>query len=171
MNKTQLIEQLKKPEDKVNLLLSEAGISNDLEVYTDDHLTTIKAINEILESGKAETYKDAAKLYRASCQTLSETEEAAQPANNLDKFILSLANQSADATFSSLPNIAIEEYQRLKALFMQQYRQRIIERLQDPEFQQQFQAAMEGGQDMGKLKLLSSTTSNTALLNSSSSSN
>jgi len=170
VNKTQLIEQLKQPEAQINSLLSAAAISADLEIYTDDQLEILQALDEIVASGKAKTHKDAAKLYRQQQETSTTSENSAQAANNLDEFIQSLANQAADSTFANLPNIAIEEHHRLKALFVQRYRQRIMERLQDPEFQQQFQAAIEG-QDLGKLKLLSGTTSNMVLPNNSSFSN
>lgn len=126
-----------------------------------------EAINAVCEEAKNEkTHKDT------QVNDSTDPSESLQTENSnakVEDFILSLANQSADATFASLPSIAIEEHQRLKALFVQQYRQRIMERLQDPEFRQQFQAAIEG-QDMGKLPLLNSTTSNIALLSSSSSS-
>ncbi len=87
----------------------------------------------------------------------------------LDEFILAQGDRAADVTLASLPDIAFEEQQRLKALFVQRYRQRIMERLQDPEYRQQFAAAIEG-EDMGKLALLNNTTSNFALPSSSSSS-
>jgi len=86
----------------------------------------------------------------------------------LDEFILAQGDRAADMTLASLPNIAIEEHDRLKALFRQRYQQRIMERLQDPEYRQQFEAVIEG-QDMGKLSLLNNTTSNFALPSSSSS--
>lgn len=169
MNKTQLLSQLHQPENQLNSLLTAAGIPADLDDYSDEHLETIQALNELVESGKAETYESAVVLYRQQQEYLALSDNPVQASNNLDEYILSLANQSADATFASLPRIALEEHQRLRALFVQQYRKRILERLQDPEFKQQFQAAIEG-QDLGKLKLLlSSTTSNTALLGSSSS--
>lgn len=173
MNKTQLLSELQKPEAQLNSLLSAAGIQTDLEDYTTEHLETIQAINELVESGDAKTYEEAQVLRSQQQQQADDatSQKAAQPLNNLEEFILSLANQAADTTFASFPSMALEEHHRLKALFVQQYRLRILERLQDPEFQQQFQAAMSG-QDLGKLKLLlSSTKSSTALLGSSSSSN
>lgn len=157
MNKTQLIEQLKKPEDQINSLLKAAAIATDLENYTEEHLKIITALNEMVESGKAKTHKEAARLYRTSTENTIESEKVGQSSNELDEFILSQANTAADITFASLPQMAMEEHQRLKGLFVQRYRQRILERLQDPDFRQQFQAAIEG-QDMGKLKLLNSTT-------------
>lgn len=102
-------------------------------------------------------------------------EENSQPtdtpkAEELDNFILRQAEYAADATLVSFPQIANEEQHRLKELFVQRYRQRIAQQLQDPKFRQHFQAAIEG-QGVGKLNLLSSTTSNIALPSSSSSSN
>ncbi len=87
----------------------------------------------------------------------------------LEGFILTQAERAADAALASFPQIAIEENYRLKTLFVQRYRQHITERLQDPEYRQWFEAAIEG-QDMGKLNLFGSTISNTALPSSSSSS-
>ncbi len=173
MNKTQLLSQLQKPEDQLNSLLTAAVIPTDLEDYTTEHLETIQALIELVESGSANTYEEAQVLRSQQQQQKSRptSNQAAQPSTNLEEYILSLANQSADATFASLPRIALEEHQRLRGLFVQQYRQRILSRLQDPEFEQEFKAAMSG-QDEGKLQLLlSSKTSNTALLGSSSSSN
>lgn len=125
-----------------------------------------QALATILESAKNDlSQKDTQTNPRANSSQSAQIENSEA---KLEEFILSLANQSADATFATLPNIAFEEHHRLKALFVQRYRERIISRLQDPEFRQQFQAAIEG-QDMGKLSLMSSTTSNIALLSSSSS--
>lgn len=126
-----------------------------------------QALATILEEAKNDKTQKDTQVNGSTNPSESLQTESSEA--KLEEFILSLANQSADATFASLPNIALEEHHRLKALFVQQYRQRIMERLQDPEFRQQFQAAIEG-QDMGKLPLLNSTTSNIALLSSSSSS-
>lgn len=123
-----------------------------------------QALATILESAKNDSIqKDTQSNARANPSQSPQTENSEA---KLEEFILSLANQSADATFATLPNIAFEEHHRLKALFVQRYRERIMERLQDPEFRQQFQAAIEG-QDLGKLNLMSSTTSNIALPSSS----
>lgn len=101
--------------------------------------------------------------------------EASQAADTLEdeelkNFVFREADRAADATLKSFPQIAFEERQRYKELFVQRYRQRIAQQLQDPEFRQHFQAAIEG-QDLGKLPLLNSTTSNIALPSNSSSSN
>jgi len=205
VKKTQLIEQLKQPVTQVDSLLKAMGISPEMETYTDEHLKTLQALNEMLASEKIKTPEDAAQLYRQQRETSTTSEpmdqalatileeaksdkmqkdiqnnenispsqmQSPQAENSeakLDNFILTLANQAANATLTSFPNIALEEHLRLKALFVKRYRERIAEQLQSAEFRQQFQAAMEG-EELGKLPLLSSTTSNTALLNSSSSS-
>ncbi len=88
--------------------------------------------------------------------------------DELNKFIIEQAIKAADATLSSLPQVAFDEYQRLKEAFVRKYRERIVERLSDPEFKQQFVAAIEGT-DLGKFKLLNNTPSNIALPSSSSS--
>jgi len=168
MNKTQLIEQLKKPLDQVDSLLKAAEISTDMETYTDEHLKTLQALDEMVASGKAKSHKDATKLYRQQ-QESSTTSEPVMQASIHDEFIFAQAERAADVALASFPQIAIEEYYRLKTLFVQRYRQRITERLQDPEFREQFQAAIEG-QDMGKLNLFGSTKSSMALPSSSSSS-
>ena len=156
MNKNQLIEQLKKPEDKINSLLSAAAIPTDLEDYSDDHLKILKEIDKAVESGKAKTYKEAVKLYRQQQDTTIGSNQTAETSNSLDDFIQALADSAAERAFANLPNIASAEYERLKAAFLQRFRQRIAERMQNPEYRQQFLAAMEG-EDMGNPKLLNST--------------
>lgn len=157
MNKTQLIEQLKKPEEKINSLLSAAAIPTDLDIYTDEHLKILQEIDNAVESGKAKTYKEAIKLYRQQQEITIKSNQTTETSNSIDDLILALAAQAADAAFANLPNIAIAEHERMKASFVQEFRRRIAARLQNPECQQQFLAAMEG-EDMGKLKLLNSTT-------------
>jgi hypothetical protein len=72
--------------------------------------------------------------------------------------------------FCLIRTVLIEEEQRFREAFIQRFRQRLAERLQDPSVQQQFQAVIEG-EDMGKLPMLSpSPTSNMALPSNSSSS-
>lgn len=125
-----------------------------------------QALAIVLEAAKNDSLQKNTQTNRsvnASQSPQTENSEA-----KLEEFILSLANQSAEACLANLPNIAFEEYHRLKALFIQRYRERIMERLQDPEFRQQFEVAISG-QDMGKLSLAQSTTSNIALPSSSSS--
>lgn len=169
MNKTQLLEQLKKPEDQLDALLRAAAISTDLEDYTDEHLKTLQEIDKIVESGKAKTYKEAAKLYRKQQEPTAESDQAVESPNNLDEFIQEQASRAAEATLANLPQVAQEERKRLEAVFVQKYRQRVAELVQDPGYREKFQMAMEG-QDMGKSNLLNGKDSNIALLNNSSSS-
>lgn len=157
MNKTQLIEKMKKPEDRIDSLLSAAAISSDLKVYTNDHLKILQEIDKILESGKAKTDKEAAELYYQQQKTFTESDNLARSSIDTDEFIQSLANQAADEALANLPNIAKEEHENFRVKFQHFFRQRLAERLREPEFQQQFQLALEG-KDVGKLKLLSSTT-------------
>ncbi len=185
MNKTQLIEQLKKPEDKVNDLLSAAAIAADLQEYTDDHIKTLQAINEITESGKAKTYKAAGELYRKQQGSDSKSPKQAQkqaigsgngqpvvPENlnsDFEQFIQEQGNKMAEMHLARLPAMAEAEYNHLKAVFIQAYRKRIAEMLQDPEYRKQFESMMLGG-ELGKSMLSSITTSNIALPSSSSTS-
>ncbi|GFE72211.1 hypothetical protein [Chroococcus sp. FPU101] len=90
----------------------------------------------------------------------------------LEKLVLELADQAAETMLSSIANLALiplEQYQRIKALFISRYQAQIIEQLQNPQYRQQFLALMTGDNE-GKLKLLSNTDSTLALLNSGSSS-
>ncbi len=88
----------------------------------------------------------------------------------IDNYAFELAERAADASVARIPKMAIEEEKRFREAFIQRFRQRLAERLQDPSVKQQFQAVIEG-QDMGKLPmLLESPTSNMALPSNSSSS-
>lgn len=88
----------------------------------------------------------------------------------IDNLVLEEAERAADATVAGLPQMAIEEQQRVRELFIQRFRQHLAKRLQDPSVKKQCQAVIEG-EDMGKSPtLLESPTSNMALPSSSSSS-
>lgn len=88
----------------------------------------------------------------------------------INKLVLEEAERAADATVAGLPQMAIEEQQRFRELFIQRFRQRLAERLQDSSVRKQFQAAIEG-KNMGKSPTLcESPTSNIALPSNSSSS-
>ena len=88
----------------------------------------------------------------------------------IDNLVLEEAERAADATVAGLPQMAIEEQQRVRELFIQRFRQHLAKRLQDPSVRQQCQAVIEG-EDMGKSPTLyESPTSNMALPSSSSSS-
>lgn len=82
--------------------------------------------------------------------------------------IVEQANKAADATLSSLPNIAQAESSRLRQTFIQQFRTRIQQQLQSPEFQKAFIDQIES---LGEYPALSGNIPNTALPGSSSSSN
>ena len=88
---------------------------------------------------------------------------------DLDSFILEQAKRAAETTLLRFPQIAREEYNRSQGLFVQAYRQYLAEQLQNPEYRQNFIAAIEE-QELGKSELLGSTMSHTALPSSSSSS-
>lgn len=137
--------------EKVCILLKE-GKSMD---------TAITAILDEAKNGKSGESEIDGEISQAA-DTLEDEE--------LQNFVFREADRAADATLKSFPQIAFEERQRYKELFVQRYRQRIAQQLQNPEFRQHFQAAIEG-QDLGKLHLLNSMTSNIALPSNSSSSN
>jgi hypothetical protein len=87
----------------------------------------------------------------------------------LEKFIIEQATKAANETLLSLPQVKLEETQRIRNLFISAYRARIAECIQDPEYKRQFIALLEG-QDAGKLNLLNSTDLTIDLPSSSSSS-
>lgn len=86
---------------------------------------------------------------------------------DIEAMIISQANKAADATLSSLPNIAQAESSKLRQTFIQQFRNRIQQQLRSPEFQKAFIDQIES---LGELPALSGNIPNTALPSSSSSS-
>ncbi|WP_250126314.1 hypothetical protein [Chroococcidiopsis sp. CCMEE 29] len=155
-------------EEKIPEILSGMKIK-DAQKPSKPQLEGFEKICIMLQEGKPMAQAlvmllDEAKNGRAGKETSTNTPNAEE----IDSFILTQAQRAADATLASLPQIAVEEHQRLKELFVQRYRQRIAQQLQDPEFRQQFQLAIEG-QQMGKFNFLNSMTSNIALPSSSSS--
>ena len=90
--------------------------------------------------------------------------------SNADKeaIIIKQANLAADATLSSLPNIAQAESLNLRQTFIQQFRIRIEQQLQSPEYQKAFISQIEC---LGELPVLNNSTPSTALPSSSSSNN
>lgn len=73
----------------------------------------------------------------------------------IDDFI----NQQADAAMvttlkqiQGFADMAYEEQERLKKMFLARYRQKLAEKLLDPEFQAQFTARMQGSLDQGAKK-------------------
>ena len=87
---------------------------------------------------------------------------------DLEAIIIQQANKAADATLSSLPNIAQAESLNLRQTFIQQFRTRIEQQLKSPEYQKAFISQIES---LGELPVLNSSIPNTALPSSSSSSN
>ena len=87
---------------------------------------------------------------------------------DLEAIIIQQANKAADATLSSLPNIAQAESLNLRQTFIQQFRTRIEQQLKSPEYQKAFISQIES---LGELPVLNSSITNTALPSSSSSSN
>ena len=50
----------------------------------------------------------------------------------IDNYAFELAERAADASVAKIPQMAIEEEQRFREAFIQRFRQRLAERLQDP---------------------------------------
>ena len=50
----------------------------------------------------------------------------------IDNYAFELAERAADASVAKIPQMAIEEEQRFREVFIQRFRQRLAERLQDP---------------------------------------
>lgn len=101
-------------------------------------------------------------------QAQSEFEDGVNA--QFDDLVFKQAERAADFALAELPQIALEQRQHYRKKFIKRFRQHIVERLQDPKYQQQFQAMIEGG-DMGKLPILSESPTSNMLLPSSSSSN
>lgn len=129
-------------------------------------LEGLEQVCGLLKEGKSQD--EAIAIVTDEAKSKVEESEEAFAVEDLDNFIIQQAERAAESTLHSLPQIAIEEQYRLKALFVQRYRERLAQQLQDPGFRQQFQAAIEG-QELGKSNLLNAT-SNIALPSSSSSS-
>jgi hypothetical protein len=114
-------------------------------------------------------------------KTPKETEKEATPdntdqpivpdhlPNQVEQFVQEQGGKMAEMSLATLPAMAEAEHQRLKEMFIQAYRKRIAEMLQDPAYRQRFETLMLGG-ELGKSMLSSSTTSNIALPSSSSTS-
>jgi hypothetical protein len=86
---------------------------------------------------------------------------------DLEAIITHQANLAADATLSTLPNIAQSESAVLRQKFVRHFRIRVREQLQSPEYQKAFMAQIEC---LGELPTFNNSTTNTALPSSSSSS-
>jgi hypothetical protein len=156
-------------EDRISEILSQMKVKNP-EKPTKKQLEGFERVCTLLKEGKSieeateivvSQAKNGVQESRSDSLSLIEDDE-------LDNFITEQALRAADATLSSLPQVAYDEYQQLKEAFVRKYRERIAERLNDPVFKEQFVAAIEG-RDMGKFKLSSSTHSTIALPSSSSS--
>lgn len=164
-------------EEKMLEILGRMKVKN-AEKPSKPQIEGFEKVCTLLKEGKSMDTAITAILDEAKNGKSSESEidgETPQAADTLEdeelkNFVFREADRAADATLKSFPQIAFEERQRYKELFVQRYRQRITQQLQDPEFRQHFQAAIEG-QDLGKLHLLNSMTSNIALPSNSSSSN
>lgn len=84
---------------------------------------------------------------------------------DLERIITEQAIKAADAALLTLPNIAEVEFNKLRQTFVQQFRKRVEQQLQSPEYRQNF---LNQIQCLGESLTLSGNTPNTALLSSSS---
>ena len=100
-------------------------------------------------------------------QAIAEVVKAKDLNAQLEAIITHQANLAADATLSTLPSIAQAESTNLRQKFVQQFRKRISEQLQSPEYQKAFISQIEC---LGELPTFNNSTTNTALPSSSSSS-
>ena len=100
-------------------------------------------------------------------QAIAEVVKAKDLNAQLEAIITHQANLAADATLSTLPSIAQAESTSLRQKFVQQFRKRISEQLQSPEYQKAFVSQIEC---LGELPTFNNSTTNTALPSSSSSS-
>lgn len=129
-----------------------------------------EAVNVVIaEATETQTPKEAEKE-----ATPDNTPQPVPPvpdhlANQVEQFVQEQGSKMAEMSLATLPAMAEAEHQRLKDMFIQAYRKRIAEMLQDPAYRQRFETLMLGG-ELGKLRLSSSTTSNIALPSSSSTS-
>lgn len=170
------------PEDQISTILESIKIKSSAKP-SDEQLKGFEKVCQMIQSGMEldmavqsihEEVKNNNKTQKENGEALPTAQ--AQPKTEdgvkvqIDNYVLEQAERAADATVAGFPQMAIEEQQRVKKLFIQRFQQRLAERLQDPSVRKQFQAAIEGG-DMGKLPtLLESPTLNMVLPSSSSSS-
>lgn len=170
------------PEDQISRILESIKIKSSAKP-SDEQLRGFEKVCQMVQSGMEldvavqsihEEAKNNNKTQKENDQVLPAAQAQLKAENGMnaqfDDLVFEQAERAADFALAELPQIALEQRQHYREKFIQRFRQHIVERLQDPSYQQQFQAVIEG-KEMGKLPiLLESPTSNTALLSSSSSS-
>jgi uncharacterized protein YoaH (UPF0181 family) len=155
-------------EDKISEILEKLPVKNP-EKPTKKQIQGFEKVCTLIKEGKSTEEAIEIVVREAKNGTKELMPDSLIEDEELDNFIIEQAIRAADATISSLPQVAFDECQRLKESFVRKYRERIAERLNDPEFKQQFVATIEG-KEMGKF-IFSNSTHSTIALPSSSSSN
>lgn len=146
-------------EADIRKITSSVGIKNHGKNPTNEQEEGLEAVCQLIAAG--ESVESA--ISKVSSLTDKSSENSRQ---NMEQIILEQANKAADAALLSLPNVAQSEIEQLRQSFIRQFRIRIEQQLSSPEFQQQFVSQMEC---LGEQVVFSSSTTNTALLDSSSS--
>ena len=146
-------------ETDIRKITSSVGIKNHGKNPTNEQEEGLEAVCQLIAAG--ESVESA--ILKVSSLTDKSLETSSQ---NMEQIILEQANKAADAALMSLPNVAQSEIERLRQSFVKQFRTRIEQQLNSPKFQQQFVSQMEC---LGEQAVFSSSTTNTALLDSSSS--
>jgi len=176
----QIAERYSIPEDQISKILESIKIKSSVKP-SDEQLRGFEKVCQMIQSGTElelavqsihEEAKNSKKTQKPNVEVLpaAQTKTDDEVNAQIDNYVLQQAERAADVTVEALPQMAFEEQQRFRELFIHRFRQRLAERLQDPSVKQQFDAVIEGG-DMGKLPALSeSLTSNISLPSSSSSS-
>ena len=168
MNKriTEIIEnhQLSLSDEDSRTITAAVGIEDLRRNPTEEQELRLSQICHLIKDGK--TVIEAISSVVEPTDNDSEDSGVLSDAD-IEAIIISQANKAADATLSSLPNIAESEGWRLRQTFIQQFRRRIEEQLKSPEYQQAF---IEKIESLGEYRL-SSNIPSTALPGSSSSSN
>lgn len=153
--------ELSLSEDQRRNITSSLGIKDLRKNPTPEQEAELNQVCQLIKEGESidlaiskVTQKD-----RSESSSLSDAD--------LEQIIIAQANKAADATLSTLPNLAQAESLNLRETFVQQFRTRIQQQLQSPEYQKAFIAQIEC---LGELPTLNSSTPNIALPSSSSSS-
>ena len=167
MNKklTEIIEksEISLSESDSKNITSSLGITNLRRNPTEEQEIALTQICNLIKEGKD--------IEQAIAEIVKNDELDSSLALDVDAeleaIITQQATMAADATLSTLPNIAQAESASLRQKFIQQFRNRIQQQLQSPEYQEAFVAQIKC---LGELPTFNSSTTNIALPSSSSSS-
>ena len=153
--------ELSLSEDERRNITSSLGIKDLRKNPTPEQEAELNHVCQLIKDGQS---IDLA-ISKVTQQDSSESSSLSDA--DLEQIIIAQANKAADATLSTLPNLAQTESLNLRETFVQQFRTRIQQQLQSPEYQKAFIAQIEC---LGELPTLNSSTQNIALPSSSSSS-